>query len=65
MIGIEVTVPPTEIQKKALEKGLLVLTAGKNVVRLLPPLVISKEEIEAGARIIECIINEYCIMDNA
>ncbi len=53
MIGIEVTESPSEIQKKALEKGLLVLTAGKNVIRLLPPLIISKEEIEKGVKILE------------
>lgn len=56
MIGIEVTISPLEIQKKALEQGLLILTAGKNVVRLLPPLIISKEEIELGAHILECIM---------
>lgn len=48
MIGIEVSCPPDEIQKKALEKGLLILTAGKNVVRLLPPLTISEIEIKKG-----------------
>ncbi len=53
MIGIEVTESPSEIQNKALEKGLLVLTAGKNVIRLLPPLIISKEEIKKGVEILE------------
>lgn len=59
MIGIEVTVSPSDIQKKALDKGLLVLTAGKNVVRLLPPLVISKEEIEEGFEILKDILLNY------
>ena len=53
MIGIEVNGNPSEIQKKALVKGLLVLTAGKNVIRLLPPLVISKEEIKKAVDILE------------
>ena len=61
MIGIEVTESPSEIQKKALEKGLLVLTAGKNVIRLLPPLIISKEEIEKAVKILE----ESILMYNA
>lgn len=52
MIGIEVSCPPAEIQKKALEKGLLVLTASKNVVRLLPPLTISESEIKKGLDIL-------------
>lgn len=53
MIGIEIDGSPSDIQKKALEKGLLVLTAGKNVVRLLPPLIITKEEIEKGVEILK------------
>ena len=56
MIGIEVSCPPAEIQKKALEKGLLILTAGKNVVRLLPPLTISEIEIKKGlAILLKCL----------
>ena len=62
MIGVEVTTTPAEIQKKALEKGLLVLTAGKNVIRLLPPLVISKEEIKEG---IEILKESLQLMHNA
>lgn len=56
MIGIEVSCPPDEIQKKALEKGILILTAGKNVVRLLPPLTISEIEIKKGlAILLKCL----------
>ena len=52
MIGIEIKGNSSEIQKKALEKGLLVLTAGPNIVRLLPPLIIDKTEIEAAIKIL-------------
>lgn len=53
MIGIEVkNTTPSAIQKAAIDKGLLVLTAGKNVVRLLPPLTISEEEIIKGTNIL-------------
>ena len=31
---------------KLIENGVLAITAGKNAVRLLPPLVISKEEMD-------------------
>ena len=56
MIGIEVSCPPDEIQKKALEKGILILTAGKNVVRHLPPLTISEIEIKKGlAILLKCL----------
>ena len=57
MVGLELKIQSSEIQQKALEKGLLVLTAGPNVVRLLPPLIISKEEIKKGIDIINEIIS--------
>ena len=34
------------IRKKLQEKGVLVLTAGSQAIRLLPPLIISKEELD-------------------
>lgn len=52
MLGIKTTCAPSLVQKEALKKGLLVLTAGKDVVRLLPPLVITKEELKAGVDIL-------------
>jgi acetylornithine/N-succinyldiaminopimelate aminotransferase len=52
MIGIEIKGNASEIQQKAIEKGLFVLTAGTNVVRLLPPIVVSEEEILKGANIL-------------
>ncbi|KJU71023.1 aspartate aminotransferase family protein [Clostridium baratii] len=56
MVGIETKYKASDIQKKALDKGLLVLTAGENTIRLLPPLTISFEEIEIGANILLDII---------
>lgn len=52
MVGIKTSLVPGEISAKALENGLIVLTAGKDVVRLLPPLVISYEEIDEGVAIL-------------
>lgn len=56
MIGIEINGEASKVQKEALEKGLLVLTAGPKVVRLLPPLVISKEDLKIGLEILVDII---------
>lgn len=44
--GIVVELDALEIVKKAIEKQLLILTAGPNVVRILPPLTATKEEID-------------------
>ena len=38
--------PVGEIVNKALENGLIVISAGSNVLRMLPPLVIEKEHID-------------------
>jgi 4-aminobutyrate aminotransferase-like enzyme len=41
---------------RALEAGLLVLTAGDRVIRLLPPLVISAEELAEGLELLHEVI---------
>ena len=57
MIGIEVKEGYTnkEIAGKLIENGLLVLTAGLGM-RLLPPLVISKEEMDQGVAIMKKVL---------
>ena len=37
-----------KIIKKAFEKGVIVLKAGRNTIRFLPPLTITQEEIDEG-----------------
>jgi acetylornithine/N-succinyldiaminopimelate aminotransferase len=56
MLGIEIKGNASELQKRALAKGLLVLTAGTNVVRFLPPLVISEKEILEGLDILISVL---------
>lgn len=57
MIGIEIKGNSSEIQKLAINQGLLVLTAGPSVVRLLPPLVIGDKELTEG---VEKLIGILC-----
>ena len=58
MLGIELkTKNAGEIAKKCSENGLLILTA-KTKLRMLPPLVITKEEIDKGIEILKNIIAE-------
>lgn len=52
MIGIETTENLAKLVEKARDKGLIVLTAGTNVIRLLPPLTLTKEEIDQGVAIL-------------
>ena len=46
MIGIELKEKAGPYVQKLMEKGVIVLLAGATVIRLLPPLVITKEEID-------------------
>jgi len=46
MIGIELKEKAGRYVQALMEKGIIVLLAGSTVIRLLPPLVISKEEID-------------------
>lgn len=58
MLGIELkTKNAGEIAKKCSENGLLILTA-KTKLRMLPPLVVTKEEIDKGIEILKNIIAE-------
>ncbi|MGY3749482.1 acetylornithine transaminase [Vagococcus acidifermentans] len=52
MLGIEATTDIPQLIASLAEKKLLVLRAGQSVIRLLPPLVISQKELQAGLDII-------------
>ncbi|KAI9080573.1 hypothetical protein K1719_037434 [Acacia pycnantha] len=53
IIGIDLDVPASPFVDACRDSGLLVLTAGKgNVVRIVPPLIISEQELELAADIL-------------
>ena len=57
MIGIQVPQHKVQgIMTACLEKNLLVLRAGKDVIRLLPPLTITTEELNTGITIIKDVL---------
>ena len=58
MIGIEFRFDVLNIILKALERGILVLDAGRNIVRLLPPLVISQDQLDRAFEILSKTIKE-------
>ena len=47
MIGMELDYACGELVKQALEKGVLINVTVDNVIRLLPPLIMKREEAEA------------------
>ncbi|KAH0898254.1 hypothetical protein HID58_047822 [Brassica napus] len=61
IIGVELDVPAGPLVDACRDSGLLILTAGKgNVVRIVPPLIISEEEIE---RAVEIIFHDLTALD--
>ena len=40
-------------------EGLICLTAGDNVLRILPPLVVTESEVEEGMAIIDKVAREW------
>ncbi|HTR17657.1 MAG TPA: aspartate aminotransferase family protein [Acetobacteraceae bacterium] len=46
MLGLKCRVPNTDLAAACLAQGLLVITAGENVVRLVPPLIITDADLE-------------------
>jgi predicted acetylornithine/succinylornithine family transaminase len=56
MWGLDIGEPAGEVVARAREAGLLILTAGDHTLRLLPPLVTSKDDLARGLSIIEQVI---------
>ena len=50
MLGLKLKVPPQDFAAAARARKLLTIPAGDNVVRLLPPLIITEEELAEGVR---------------
>ena len=58
MMGLEVTLPPASIIAKCREKGVILCSAGYDVVRFVPPLVITEEEIDIAVSVLDEAIDE-------
>ena len=54
MQGLELSIAPSEVINAGIEKGILTLSAGSNVLRLLPPLIITDKDVD----------NMYNILDD-
>ena len=59
MIGLKMHDDPSKFIRLLLKNKLIVVKASENVIRLLPSLIVSKEEIDEGVEIIKKTCNEY------
>jgi acetylornithine aminotransferase/acetylornithine/N-succinyldiaminopimelate aminotransferase len=58
ILGLQVTVPARDIVAACMRRGLLALTAGDNVVRFVPPLIVTTEEVDRALAILEAALAE-------
>ncbi len=47
MLGIELTTPAPDLIKAGYEAGFLLVNAGPNTIRIVPPLIVEQEHIDA------------------
>ena len=59
LIGLRLYVNQTDFIKKLLDKKLLTVRASENVVRLLPPLNVKKDEINLALKILNNVCENY------
>lgn len=58
MVGIEMSVEVADIINRCMSKGLLLVGAGPKVVRMVPPLTVSDDEIEQAVAIFAQVLGE-------
>ena len=58
MQGLVCREPVGPIMNKALEKGLILINAGTNIIRFVPPLIITKEDVDQMITILRTCLDE-------
>jgi acetylornithine/succinyldiaminopimelate/putrescine aminotransferase len=56
ILGIEMTIDVADVIKACMEKGLLAASAGPNVLRLVPPLIIGEADVDAALEILDAVL---------
>ena len=56
--ALELKAPAGPYINKALEKGLVIISAGANIIRFVPPLVITKENVDEMYEILKSCLEE-------
>ena len=59
LLGIEFATDPTPLVKLARERGLLVITAGSNTVRIIPSLTLTEVEAQEGLRLFQSAVQQF------
>ncbi|HMC95297.1 MAG TPA: aminotransferase class III-fold pyridoxal phosphate-dependent enzyme, partial [Polyangia bacterium] len=56
--GLIVEGDPADIVARSRARGLLVSVAGSNVIRLVPPLIVGKAEIDEAIEILDAVLGD-------
>ncbi len=56
LIGVEVKDKGDAIVEEALKQGLIIGSAGMNVIRITPPLTITKAEMDKGLEVLKKVL---------
>jgi acetylornithine/N-succinyldiaminopimelate aminotransferase len=59
MQGLVLDIPVNDVILKAMDKGLLVISAGGNVLRMVPPLVITKDNVDEMINILREVLSTF------
>ena len=59
MQGLQMEIPVGQVAAKALEQGLMVITAGSDVLRFVPPLVIEKQHVDEMAEKLDAVLQAW------
>jgi acetylornithine aminotransferase len=57
IIGVELTVEAAPIVNSCLAKGLLIISAGEKILRFIPPLIVTKGEVDEMLGILEGVLD--------
>lgn len=57
--GLECDGPVSGVINRAIEKGLLLINAGTNIIRFIPPLIVSKTDVDHMIEIVDACFEEY------
>ena len=58
MQGLDLSIPPRDVIAKCMEKGLLVCSAGYTVLRFVPPLIATKDDVLKAVSIVDEALSE-------
>ncbi|MCX4296471.1 MAG: aspartate aminotransferase family protein [Lachnospiraceae bacterium] len=61
MQGLECDMSVNGVINRAIQKGLLLINAGTNIIRFIPPLIVSKADVDSMIEIVDaCFADEQC-----